>query len=311
MCVYVFSDSYVSMYLRVSSAYGILLLTARCFPYRFTQARSRSLLPLTMKSHLHTFVNSYSAEVLFGTGTEQFAVPVMFDTGSSENWVISTECHDSDCEGHRKYSRTSTFVADPENRTLVTRFLSGSITSHLGRDTMNLGDGVVVPGGTFNLVTHMDVPVLKSLGWDGIIGLAFTSPEQRRQGRRSLIDHIKAELLTSLGRRNQFGYFVSPLGGMITFGGTSSAIAPIGDITWIPVNTSLSYWGLDVSGHCCFLCDCGIRSGVSRWTAGEQRCIMANLYWTQALSSLTLLHVRGIDLRNTIVVQIYSDLINH
>eukprot|EP01054_Gregarina_sp_Poly1_P000337 Gregarina_sp_Poly_1__336@NODE_1080_length_5163_cov_33_713305_g728_i1_p3_GENE_NODE_1080_length_5163_cov_33_713305_g728_i1NODE_1080_length_5163_cov_33_713305_g728_i1_p3_ORF_typecomplete_len174_score14_48Asp/PF00026_23/8e23TAXi_N/PF14543_6/0_51_NODE_1080_length_5163_cov_33_713305_g728_i1304825 len=147
----------------------------------------------------------------------------MFDTGSSETWVISNTCYDRDCQGHKMYVETSTFFDANFGRRLITTFLSGSITSRVGHETIDLGDDVIVPNATLNLVTQMDVPVLKTLGWDGIVGLGFTSIEQAQQGRSSLLDYIKqANILTNLGRRNQFSYTVGTFGGFVSFGGAYS-----------------------------------------------------------------------------------------
>lgn len=109
---------------------------------------------------------------------------MMFDTGSSESWVISENCASADCLGHGRFKDTDSTVdsREPESITTVSdsnaflevsidQFLSGSIKSTKAKDTRKLPfpcvnaflvtiDGVKIPNVEFQVVSEMTVPVL-------------------------------------------------------------------------------------------------------------------------------------------------------
>jgi len=49
--------------------------------------------------------------------------------------------------------------------------MSGEVSGKLGKDTVIVGD-IVVPNQIIGLANRVDVPLLKFIEWDGIVGLA-------------------------------------------------------------------------------------------------------------------------------------------
>lgn len=49
--------------------------------------------------------------------------------------------------------------------------MSGEVSGKLGKDTVIVGD-IVVPNQIIGLASRVDVPLLKFIEWDGIVGLA-------------------------------------------------------------------------------------------------------------------------------------------
>lgn len=61
----------------------------------------------------------YYGEISFGTPEQLFNV--VFDTGSSDVWVMSDGCRSASCDNHRKFnsSRSCTFKETPDNFTIT------------------------------------------------------------------------------------------------------------------------------------------------------------------------------------------------
>jgi len=121
---------------------------------------------MTLKDYMNT---QYFLEVSLGSDNQKFTV--VPDTGSSNLWVYSSNCHAIACKTHSQYDETSTDSYVEDGQDFNISYGSGSIEGFVSRDTACVGDicaemgfGEVqkVKGATF-LVSQMD----------GIIGLAF------------------------------------------------------------------------------------------------------------------------------------------
>ena len=120
-----------------------------------------------MKDYMNT---QYFIDVTIGSNDQKFTV--VPDTGSSNLWVYSSNCHSAACLTHSKYnsSESDSYVADGSDFNIT--YGSGSITGFTSQDTakiteditatMGFGEIQKVKGSTF-LISQMD----------GIIGLGF------------------------------------------------------------------------------------------------------------------------------------------
>jgi len=113
----------------------------------------------------------YYGEIALGTPEQKFNV--IFDTGSSDLWVASSNC-DSSCGRHAEYdsSKSSTYI---QNGTVFDiMYGSGPVSGYQSIDNLNFG-GLVVQQQEFAEVTNAaGLGAAYKLGkFDGILGLAF------------------------------------------------------------------------------------------------------------------------------------------
>jgi hypothetical protein len=121
---------------------------------------------------INDYENSqYYGEISLGTPAQVFNV--IFDTGSSDLWVASSNCNDS-CGRHAKYdsSKSSTYVAN--GTTFDIMYGSGPVSGYQSFDTLNMG-GLVLASQEFAEVTDAGgLGAAYKLGkFDGILGMAF------------------------------------------------------------------------------------------------------------------------------------------
>lgn len=121
---------------------------------------------------INDYANSqYYGEIQLGTPGQSFEV--IFDTGSSDLWVASSNCDDS-CGRHAEYdaSASSTYIA---NGTVFNiEYGSGPVSGYQSFDTLNFG-GMTVAQQEFAEVTNAaGLGAAYKLGhFDGILGMAF------------------------------------------------------------------------------------------------------------------------------------------
>jgi len=113
----------------------------------------------------------YYGEIALGTPLQKFNV--IFDTGSSDLWVASSNC-DSSCGRHAEYNSadSSTYVANGQPFNIT--YGSGPVGGYESVDTLTLG-GEVVTSQEFAEVTNAaGLGAAYKIGkFDGILGMAF------------------------------------------------------------------------------------------------------------------------------------------
>jgi cathepsin D len=114
----------------------------------------------------------YYGEISLGTPAQKFQV--VFDTGSSNLWVPSSQCHSLSCLLHNKYtsSKSSTYVAN--GTVLNITYGSGGIYGFLSKDNLQVA-GLTVKSVTFGEVTKESGVSFDVSKFDGILGLAYQS----------------------------------------------------------------------------------------------------------------------------------------
>jgi len=131
--------------------------------------------PIVDPIPLHDFKNvQYYGEILIGTPSVPFKV--IFDTGSSNLWIPSADCHDSACHLHTLYNHGASSSYIPDGRPLAIRYGSGPVTGYLSNDNIAV-DKIQLTNYTFAETDHVaGLGVAYMLGsFDGIFGLAFPS----------------------------------------------------------------------------------------------------------------------------------------
>jgi hypothetical protein len=184
----------------------------------------------------------YYGAINLGTPSQKFQV--IFDTGSSDLWVASSNC-DSSCGRHSKYSssQSSTYVKN------VTSFLiqygSGPVAGYESQDALNMG-GLVVPNQIFAEVTDASgLGAAYKLGkFDGILGLAFPALSVN-QVPTPFQNLIEQNLIDS----PQFGFYLgnsdSDSGELILGGYDKDKFT--GDLDWVNLSAA-TYWQINLGG---------------------------------------------------------------
>lgn len=192
---------------------------------------------------INDYENSqYYGQIALGTPNQKFNV--IFDTGSSDLWVASSNC-DSSCGRHAKYNaaKSSTYIANGTSFDIT--YGSGPVSGYQSVDNLNFG-GLVVKDQEFAEVTNaIGLGAAYKLGkFDGILGMAFgvlsvnhvTTP----------FDNLVAQ---GLVENAQFAFYLGNSAedkGELVLGGTDPAHYS-GAITWVPL-LAATYWEITLSG---------------------------------------------------------------
>ncbi|KAI0361969.1 acid protease [Trametes cingulata] len=131
------------------------------------QSPSRRLTGSSMDLSLETS-NQFAYLVHVAIGGQDFMV--LLDTGSSDLWVVSSDCTTEDCAGVRKYSRTPSL--SPSDIPFHLNYLMGNVSGTVGSETVTLGD-FEVSSQVLALANMTDGLGLHGTGNSGIMGLSF------------------------------------------------------------------------------------------------------------------------------------------
>ncbi|KAJ1365927.1 Inositol hexakisphosphate and diphosphoinositol-pentakisphosphate kinase [Parelaphostrongylus tenuis] len=87
----------------------------------------------------------YTGNITVGTPGQTFAL--VLDTGSSNLWVIDSNCNSEACDGYlgsvytrRKFNTTASSTFSAENRTIGILYGSGACYGHLAMDTVSFAE---------------------------------------------------------------------------------------------------------------------------------------------------------------------------
>eukprot|EP00922_Rhytidocystis_sp_ex-Travisia-forbesii_P001099 GHVS01001564.1.p1 GENE.GHVS01001564.1~~GHVS01001564.1.p1 ORF type:complete len:582 (+),score=80.92 GHVS01001564.1:81-1826(+) len=175
---------------------------------------------------------------VIGVGDNGMQFTVIFDTGSSNLWIPSTDCSKS-CGSHNKYNHTVSSSYKADGRPFDLQYGSGPVSGYLSRDSIVVGD-VSVPQYTFGEVTDA-----KGLGlaymmgkFDGILGLGW--PKLAIDGVEPV---FSAMVRLGLLPDSKFAFYLGQKDGEVgelVLGGYEEKHY-IGTIKWVPL-ISETYW---------------------------------------------------------------------
>jgi hypothetical protein len=144
----------------------LFLIFSICFTFTSSSSSSSS----SFRVPLQGYLSQYVGEISIGNPTQTFRV--LFDTGSCNTWVFSSDCDTITCSRHRRFDSSESTTFEPNGTQLSVRYGSGSIESEYGSDDFVLG-GASVRRHIFAQVYQTRGNAFLTSILDGIVGLAL------------------------------------------------------------------------------------------------------------------------------------------
>ncbi|NXI24575.1 PEPC protein, partial [Sterrhoptilus dennistouni] len=116
--------------------------------------------------------SSYFGEISIGEPPQKFLV--LFDTGSSNLWVPSSDCKSPACFNHAKFQPNDSATFTPSGRSYTVSYGSGAVTIVLGSDTLKI-QSITVTDQEFGLTQDEPTQPFYFADFDGILGMAYPS----------------------------------------------------------------------------------------------------------------------------------------
>lgn len=207
---------------------------------------------------------SYYGNITIGTPPQSFSV--LFDSGSSNLWIPSSNCNKSDeaCLVHAEYnsSASSTYVANGEPFEIM--YGSGDLTGYVSQDVMTVS-GITINNQVFAEATNPGANFITTK-FDGIFGLGF-----QEIANNNIVPPFYNMVWQQLIPASIFSVWLdrnasNPNGGEVIFGGSDSTKYS-GEIKYVPISQA-GYWQFNMdggsvgqfgicSGGCQAICDTG------------------------------------------------------
>eukprot|EP00747_Dinoflagellata_sp_TGD_P101953 gnl/TRDRNA2_/TRDRNA2_168513_c0_seq5.p1 gnl/TRDRNA2_/TRDRNA2_168513_c0~~gnl/TRDRNA2_/TRDRNA2_168513_c0_seq5.p1 ORF type:complete len:588 (+),score=157.98 gnl/TRDRNA2_/TRDRNA2_168513_c0_seq5:86-1849(+) len=185
---------------------------------------------------------AYWGEISVGTPAQPFKV--IFDTGSGNLILPSSNCDGAGCKPHKKYnskaSTTSSFVTNEkgESSSEIT-FGTGQIEGDFFKDKMCIGESLCIDA-NFIAADKESAEPFREIPFDGIMGLGFK--DLSMGGGFNMIDELTKNGALPGG---QISFYLTDGGDSeVTFGGYKSEYLA-SDIVWAPVEVQ-SWWQVAV-----------------------------------------------------------------
>lgn len=169
---------------------------------------------------------------------------VIFDTGSSNLWVPSSQCKSS-CYNHARYDSSTSATYMKNGTSFNIMYGSGPVSGFISKDYLNIG-GLVAKNQSFaEVIDASGLGLAYRLGkFDGILGLAF--PVLAVDGLTTPFSNLVAQ---GVVKEPKFSFYLGDSSkdyGELTFGGIDSSRF-FGSINYVAL-ISATYWVIPLSG---------------------------------------------------------------
>jgi len=213
-----------------------LLFTRQTMRQRHRQGHNLRYRTTNVMQRIHK--TAYWGSVSLGSPPQQFKV--IFDTGSGNLIVPSSECSVPGCAPHRKYHRNASTSSQAvtnekgEGSSEIS-FGTGQIAGDFFRDKMCIGDALCIDS-SFIAADRETTEPFQSIPFDGIMGLGFK--DLSMGAGFNIVDDLYSKGQLPNG---QISFYLTDDGDSeVTFGGYKSEYLA-SDIVWAPVKIE-SYW---------------------------------------------------------------------
>ncbi|KAG2176571.1 hypothetical protein INT44_007234 [Umbelopsis vinacea] len=182
-------------------------------------------------------MKGYYGEITIGEPPQPFNV--VFDTGSSDLWVIAEECiTETACHNHRRYIASSSETLVPSGNSFQIQYGSGAVAGDIGYDTVTLS-GMQLRNQTFAMASTVSEQ-FALVPFDGILGLGFSSIST--SGEQTPIQNMIANNLLD---EPLFAIYATEQGGEIDFGAIDQSRLQGGEVVYSPV-IEKGYWTIEM-----------------------------------------------------------------
>lgn len=197
-------------------------------------------------------INNYENAQYYGAvslGTPAQSFQVIFDTGSANLWVSSSQCGKS-CGNHARYDSSKSSTYNKNGTSFDIMYGSGPVTGFMSLDDLDMGGLIVQQQEFAEVVDASGLGQAYLIGkFDGILGMAFPSIAVN-----DVTPPFQNLLNQGLVKEAVFAFYLSKdpkVPGALTLGGTDSNHYT-GEIVYEPLNAE-TYWqialqGLEVKG---------------------------------------------------------------
>jgi len=181
----------------------------------------------------------YIGTITIGSPAQEF--DVVFDTGSSNLWVVGNQCNDAGCQGKHAYNPQASNSYSANGQSISIQYGTGSMDGRLDNDNVQVA-GFTIVNATFGEATSL-ADFFQGQPLDGILGLAY--PAIAADGVVPIFDDMIAQNLVS---NPLFAVYLDSTPGdeksAIIFGEIDQQYYQP-PINWIPV-TSQTYWAINL-----------------------------------------------------------------
>ncbi|XP_056671749.1 renin-like isoform X2 [Monodelphis domestica] len=184
----------------------------------------------------------YYSEISIGSPPQTFKV--IFDTGSSDFWVSSSQCDpiDSTSELYKTFNASKSSTYQTNGSEFIIHYASGWVEGFLSQDILTIGE--VKATQLFGEATTLSTIPFELASFDGVLGLG--NPEQSVIGITPVFDNLMAQ---GVLKENVFSIYFSRKSGEVgelILGGTDPNYFQ-GNFHYI--NTSCSdFWQIEMQG---------------------------------------------------------------
>ncbi|KAI7906915.1 aspartic peptidase domain-containing protein [Cokeromyces recurvatus] len=211
----------------------------------FTATNSTSVVSFMTKKQKQLSYNhgtGYYGEISVGTPPQKFNV--VFDTGSADLWIVSTQCKSDICKNHGKfdYDASETYnTLEDDDSSIHIFYGTGNMHGHLGEDTVRLCNNQII---IKNQVIADAVTISREFigsPFQGIFGLGF----QKLSSSPDYSPPLQSIVEQNLMDEPIFAIYSQQKAGEIDFGGIDTTRF-MGTLSYEKVIDS-SYWMIKIN----------------------------------------------------------------